>query len=186
MKQFHLRTISKGSIVDFGRMRLLYVGKEQERFKDAKRNLEKIEQARNDNPRLSTRSAEIKFQISRYTIRNVLRTKLIILLFQLSCLNELLLNDYAERLQRGWNSRREVRHHSKDLARLVVSDDWLFHMNETVNKHNARISSTENPETVYDVSRRSKNVMVWCAVHKKYIIGHCFSVSLLSIVQHIT
>ena len=57
---------------------------------------------------------------------------------------------------------------------LFFSDECIFHTNGVVNKQNARIWGTENPETVIEVTQRSAKDLVWCAMHKTKLIGPYF------------
>ncbi len=60
------------------------------------------------------------------------------------------------------------------LSRIVFSEECLFQTNGVVNKHNARIWGTSNPQMVQEVPLRSEKVMAWCAMHKTKIIGPYF------------
>ena len=137
-------------------------------------DVSKIENAFNENPRLSTRNAERELGIPRSTIRDVLRKKLKMFPYRISFLQQLLPRDYVDRLNWAQHCRREIRRDSQYLSRIVFSDECLFHTNGTVNKHNARIWGTENPQVVEEVPMRSEKVMVWCAMHKTKIIGPYF------------
>ena len=60
--------------------------------------MSKIENAFNQNPRMSTRNAERELRIPRSTIRDVLRKKLKVSLYKISFLQALLPKDYVDRL----------------------------------------------------------------------------------------
>ena len=165
IKRWHRRFLQYGTVADLPRS-----GRPQ----TSPQNVSRIEAAFRENPRLSLRVAERELQIPRSTIDDVLRRKLKMFPYKISFLQQLLPNDYAERLQWAQHCRRELRIDSQYLSRIVFSDECLFHANGVVNNHNARIWGTSNPQTVQEVPLQREKVMVWCAMHKTKIIGPYF------------
>ena len=107
--------------------------------------MREIENAFDDNPRMSTRDAERELRIPRSAIRDVLRKKLKMFPYKISFLQELHRRDYVDRLNWARHCRREISRDSQYLSRIVFSDECLLHGNGTVNQPNARILGTENP-----------------------------------------
>ena len=165
IKRWHRRFSQNGTVADLPRS-----GRPRIRDEDVRR----IEQAFHDNPRLSTRNAERALQIPRSTIRDVLKKKLKMFPYKISFLQQLLPNDYRQRLQWAKHCRREIRIDPNYLSQIFFSDECIFHTNGVVNKHNARIWGTEKPETVIGIPQSSTKVMVWCAMHKTKLVGPYF------------
>lgn len=64
------------------------------------------------------------------------------------------------------------------LERVGFSDDCLFQTNKVLNKHNARVSSTENPNTAEEVPPSPEKDLVLCVMHQTQIIGPYFFIDL--------
>ncbi|GBN58362.1 hypothetical protein AVEN_71239-1 [Araneus ventricosus] len=57
------------------------------------------------------------------------------------------------------------------LNRINFSDETTFHVSNKVNKHNWRISGSENPHALQEVERNSPKINVWCALSSDTVIG---------------
>ncbi|GBN01568.1 hypothetical protein AVEN_231566-1 [Araneus ventricosus] len=66
-------------------------------------------------------------------------------------------------------SRIENEHYF--LNRIIFSDEKTFLVSNKVNKHNWRISGSENPHAVQGVERNSPKINVWCALLRDTVIG---------------
>ena len=75
-----------------------------------------IENAFNENHRLSPRNAERELRIPIFTIWDVLRKKLKMFPYKILFLQELLLIDYFDRLNWARHCRREIRRASQYLS----------------------------------------------------------------------
>ena len=82
-------------------------------------DVREIENAFNENPRLSTRNAEREIRISRSTIRDILRKKLKMFPHKISSLQELIPRDYVDRINWALRCRREIRRDYQYLSRIV-------------------------------------------------------------------
>ena len=80
--------------------------------------------------------------------------------YKISFLQQLLPNDYTERLHWAQHCRRELKNDPLYLSRIVFCDQYLFHANGVVKNHNARIWGTSNPQTVQEVPLQREKVMV--------------------------
>ncbi len=137
-------------------------------------DVSRIESLLLNNPEVSIRTAERELNIPRSTIQRVPRRILRMFPYKISFLQQLLPNDYQSRLEFAQHFRHEMRNDPGYISRIVYSDECLFHNNGVVNKHNARVWGTANPQMVIEVPLRSEKVMVWCAMHKSRIIGPYF------------
>lgn len=91
-------------------------------------------------------------------------------------LDELLPNDYQERLKWALYCCSYIRHDSQYF--LPLSYKW------NLKGRNARICGTENSETVQEVTKRSEKFTIQRAIHEIKSTALTFFVYLPSIVQH--
>ena len=62
-----------------------------------------------------------------------------------------------------------------DLGRfLVVSDEEIFSLNDSVNKQNCRYWAPTNPRQLHERPLHSLQVVVWCAISAQGITGPYF------------
>ena len=57
---------------------------------------------------------------------------------------------------------------------LWFSDEMLFHLSGSVNRHNVRFWGTENPVEVREHQRDSPKLVVWCAMTSVGLVGPYF------------
>ena len=60
-------------------------------------------------------------------------------------------------------------------ANIIFGDEACFHLNGTVNKHNAGYLATENPYIALDAHHQTgPRLNVWCGIHENVLIGPIF------------
>lgn len=109
------------------------------------------------------------------TIRKTFHGNLKMLPYKLSVLHQSWSDEYSLQFKKTYLTHRESRKDSKHLDRVKFSDDYVFHNNGVVNKHNVWFWCREYPHGVVEVLQNSEKVMVLCTMLKtKIIYPHVF------------
>lgn len=80
-------------------------------------------------------------------------------------------DDHDRRLEFcQWLSQQRVQHPDFQL-RIVFSDEAVFHVNGTVNKHNLHYWSRENPKVFVEKPHDRRSVTVWAMIDHTGVLG---------------
>lgn len=136
-------------------------------------NMEVIGQVSAD-PTLSTRKLAAITNLSRWTIRKILK-KFKFHPYKIKLLHELNEDDYDRRLEFCENISQRITDSRHFLYNICFSDESSFFLNGTVNRHNCRFWSDENPHVFHEVHTQTpQKLNVWAGIFGDRIIGPIF------------
>lgn len=126
-----------------------------------------------ENPHISTRELSRNHEISRTTIRRILKkNKFHPYHFQLH--QELLPRDFIQRRRHCTWLINKINNDRHFLNKILYSDEATFHRNGTVNRHNYHYYSDENPHLSRSTSQQRWSLNVWGGIIDNYVIGPFF------------
>lgn len=96
------------------------------------------------HPRTFSRTAEICLGISRYFIYQTLLNRLYLFPYRLHSVLELAERDYEAPVEFANWSLQNVGSDDSFLNRIAFSNECVFHKDENVSKHNAKIQGSKN------------------------------------------
>lgn len=124
------------------------------------------------SPHRSARQHARELNMSRDSVRRILRLDLKFHPYKMQVAQQLNVADYEQR--KDFAVRMQVFFNDNRNAILLMSDEAHFHLNGSVNKQNFRYWATENPCNIHEKPLHSPKVTVWCAVAKFGVIGPYF------------
>jgi len=137
----------------------------------ANENVERVRVSLEGSPRRSTRRRSQALEISRTSMRTIIKKHLKFHPHKIRIVQKILPNDIVQRRQ---FSEQMLDVLLNDLAVIITSDEAHFHLDGYVNKQNCRYWAIETPRELHQKPLHSPKVTVWCAVSKFGIIGPYF------------
>jgi len=135
---------------------------------------EEVRQHFLDNPHSSLRSAESVLEISRESIRRLLK-EMKWHPYKIQTVQQLYVEDKECRLDFANDELFRLRNDPNRLNNLVFSDECHFSLDATVNRHNCRYWSETNPNWFIEKPLHSPRTTVWAAIGiRTGIIGPFF------------
>lgn len=126
------------------------------------------------DPALSTRKLAGITNLSRTTIRRILK-KFKFHPYKIKLVHELNEDDHDRRLEFCENMSQRIIDTRQFLFNICFSDESSFFLNGTVNRHNCRFWSDENPHVFHEVHTQTpQKVNVWAGIFGDQIIGPIF------------
>jgi len=104
----------------------------------------------------------------------MLRKNIKALPYNLQTVHKLEEEDNDRRVEMCETLLNHYKNNSSILDNIWFSDEALFHLSRRVNRHNTRISGTENPKVIEEKERDSPKFVEWCVISSKSIIGPYF------------
>lgn len=128
----------------------------------------------NRNPHISQRQLERESNISRTSIRRLLKTEKFHP-YHLVLHQELLPTDYDQRIRFCAWMRRAIEENNNFLFNVLFSDESTFTNCGQVNRHNLHYWSPENPYWMHTVPFQHRwSLNVWCGIVGDSVIGPYF------------
>jgi len=137
-------------------------------------NIQRVQESVEENPETSTRRRSAELQMSRRSLRRILRKNLHMFPYKVQLVQELKPGDSQQRIIYAVRLQELAREHNEFIHYLIMSDEAHFHLNGFVNKQNCRIWGVENPRMVYQRQLHPLKCTVWCAITTQRIIGPFF------------
>ena len=127
-----------------------------------------------DDPNISTRRISNSLGVSQSTVVRCLHKKNYHP-YKPTFVQELSDDDHDQRLEFcQWISQQRD-HHSQFHLRIVFSDEAVFHVNGTVNKHNLHYWSSENPKVFVEKLHDRRSVTVWAMIDHTGVLSYDIS-----------
>ena len=164
IKKWHRLLMESGSVLDQTR----------DRSKTAT-SPEKCEEVRNvfeQDPHTSLRCASSKLSVSHESVRRCLK-EMGFHPFKMQIVQSLSDEDKTCRKNFATEELRRVSS-SNHLEQLTFSDEAHFILDGSVNRHNCRYWSTENPHWHHEQPLHSQRTTVWAAISKSKVYGPFF------------
>ena len=140
------------------------------RLSDDKR--QEIVEAFGDDPTLSQRQAAQCCNVSLSSVNRVLKSEGL-RAWKFTRVQEISEDDKVKRLQFCNLIRREQERNNHFVDNIVFSDEATFHLNGSVNLHNAFIYAEENPHAVTVKPLKSASITCWAMISPHHgIIYH--------------
>lgn len=167
IRKFIAKVRGTGFIVDAPR-------RERARTVRTPEHIEAVAESVRENPSTSTRHRSQELNISRTSLRRILRKDLGMTPYKVQLVQELKPHDHPLRFRFArWAN--EKLHDDVDFAqKIIFSDEAHFHLGGYVNKQNCRIWGSENPHVVLQKPMHPLRVTVWCGLWSGGIIGPYF------------
>lgn len=124
-------------------------------------------------PGMSTRRAARLFDVGRSTVHRVLRSNSQFP-YKVQVLHELEPEDYTRRVQFCTEELQRLEANPAHAEFILFTDEANFHLDGTVNRHNCRYWSSENPGWTFQRPVQSPKVVVWGGVWKQGVVGPFF------------
>lgn len=134
-------------------------------------NVDRVRVSVEGSPGRSTRRRAQALEISRTSLRTIMKKHLKFHPYKIMIVQKILPHDPVQRLQ---FSEHMLNILQDDLAVIITSDEAHFHLDGHVNKQNCRYWAKENPRELHQKPLHSQKVTVWCALSKVGIIGPYF------------
>jgi hypothetical protein len=125
------------------------------------------------SPTKSIRRASLELNIPRPTVHKVLHKRLRLFAYKVQIVQALEPNDRPQRQQFATEMLDRIDQNSNYLSNVMFSDEATYTCGK-VNRHNILIWGSENPHSIREHVRDSKNVNVWCGMMEDRIIGPFF------------
>lgn len=130
-----------------------------------------ILQSFTEDPKKSIREVAIHFDLNKNSVHRVL-TSNHFTPFKIQIKQELSEDDFDRRIEFTENMMNRAILDDQFLKRIVFSDEATFMLNGTVNRHNSRYWSDENPHWMFEGhTQHPKKVNVWAGMIDSQIIG---------------
>lgn len=126
-----------------------------------------------ENPHSSTRRASLTLDMSRTTVRRVLKD-LNWYPYKVHVVQALSEEDFASRLDFATEELRRISENPLRLSSLAFSDEAHFYLDGGVNRHNHRYWAPENPCWVTEHSLHPEKTTVWAVICTEALIGPFF------------
>lgn len=137
-------------------------------------NIAAVAESVRDAPGTSVHRRSQQLNISKTSLRRILRKDLGMTPYKVQLVQQLKPTDHAMRFRFAtwaWNRLEE----DADFGqKIIFSDEAHFHLSGYVNKQNCRIWGTENPHAIEEKPMHPQRVTVWCGFWSKGIIGPFF------------
>ena len=163
--RWHTNLLETGSILEHKRKRQLSARTED--------NAAAVIQHFSDDPHSSQRRAANHLDISRTTIRRILKD-LKWHPYKLQLVQQLHPTDKMGRMTFAEQELDRISQDPNRLLRIAFSDEAHFHIDGGVNRHNCRYWAPENPNWVREQGLHSPRTTVWAAIWEGGIIGPIF------------
>lgn len=137
-------------------------------------NIQRVLESVEENPETSTRRRSAELQMSRRSLRRILKGNLHLFPYKVQLVQELKPGDSQERIIYALRFQELAREHNDFIHHLIMSDEAHFQLNGFVNKQNCRIWGIENPRVVHQRQLHPLKCTVWCAITSQRIIGPFF------------
>lgn len=124
------------------------------------------------SPARSARQHARELQLSRDSVKRILRLDLKFHPYKMLVVQQLNERDYAQR--EDFAVRMQVLFEEEPNAIVIMSDEAHFALNGSVNKQNFRYWAPQNPRLMHQTPLHSPRVTVWCAVTPFSVIGPYF------------
>lgn len=164
IKKWHTSLMERGSVIDQARIRPK-TATSPEKCEEVKHHFE-IE------PNTSVRSASSKFDISRESIRRCLKHQGFHP-YKMQIVQSLSEEDETCRLNFASEELERISS-SNHFEHLTFSDEAHFILDGSVNRHNCRYWSTENPHWYQEKPLHSRRTTVWAAISRTKVYGPFF------------
>jgi transposase len=135
-------------------------------------NIERVREALTRSPRRSARRHARELNLSRESVRTILKKDLAFHPYKMCIVQQLKATDYEQR--EDFAVRMQVLLEEHENSIIIMSDEAHFHLNGEVNKQNFRYWSTDNPCNIHEKPLHTERVTVWCAIGNFGIIGPYF------------
>lgn len=126
-----------------------------------------------ENPHVSTRQLENNFNISKTSIRRIIK-KNKFHPYRIQRHQELQESDYQYRLNFCNWVEEQLNENQNILDNIMFTDECTFHRNGFVNRHNFHYYSAENPHYFRVYSQKRWSLNVWAGIMGTTIIGPFF------------
>ena len=111
-------------------------------------NIERVRESLNDVPSTSTRRRSNELELTRTSLRRVLKLDLHFFPYKIQLCHEIKPRDKQQRLQCSIALQQFVAENPDFIHQLIMSDEAHFHLNGYVNKQNMRFWDAENPRII--------------------------------------
>lgn len=130
-------------------------------------NVKRVRQLVQRNPRRSVNQLAVKLEISRTSLRRIMKNKLGVKAYKIQKVQDLNAAQKKVRLERA--KALKARHTRSELNNLVFSDEKIFTVQQIVNKQNDRVylkdrSSIGNEHLFAFRKQKPASLMVWAAI----------------------
>ena len=144
-------------------------------------NINILAQCIQRNPHASTRRIHAHTGLDRSSIQKMLKKDLHMKAYHPRAVQALKAPDAAKRVKWAEDFLDAVMMDFTYPDYILWTDEAIFHLNSTVNRHNAIIWATQNPHVYIERDTQKKaGVMLWVALIKDNIIGPFFFDSLVT------
>ncbi|PNF36342.1 hypothetical protein B7P43_G00512 [Cryptotermes secundus] len=125
------------------------------------------------SPQKSTVRASRELGLPQQTVWTNLRRRLHFKPYRLQLLQQINPEDYGRRLEFCVTMQEAVE--DEDFAaKLIFSNEAIFHLSGKVNHHNVRLWGTENPRAIVALERYSRKLNVFSAMSQTKLYGPFF------------
>jgi hypothetical protein len=137
-------------------------------------NIERVQQSVNEAPETSCRRRSAQLEMSRTSLRRILKKDLQLYPYKVQLVQELKPADLRQRLNFAVKFQELARNEINFIENLIMSDEAHFHLNGFVNKQNCRFWGSENPRAIHQRQLHPIRCTVWCGITSENVIGPYF------------
>lgn len=136
--------------------------------------VERVKEYFEEQPETSQKRASLELDISRSTLRRIVKTKLGMFPYKIQIQHFIPEKDISRRFNFA-NEMINMKEDGKiDFKTIWFSDEAHFYLSGYVNKQNYRYWGTENPHLTVTKPLHPLKVTVWCALSASGLIGPYF------------
>lgn len=152
----------------------IHKGKPTGRPRTPNDSVDRVRQAFENTPIMSTNQASRQLAISQSTVWRILTKILQMRPYKFALHQKLKPEDKIARLNFCLSIQEKIAQNEEFASRLVFSDESCFHLSGKVNRHNIRIWGTQSSHEIVEYARDSPKVNVFCAISNQKVYGPYF------------